>query len=706
MIPLFFSGLTDEPRDFETRGLDEARGPRERIAQTGEVGWPRCEESTRPRAPTRTMSSSLPLILCCMATSCLPVSRAQHESLLPEVDPIKDGLLIKKSALPAFADPSLKDGSSSEVVYRNRLVMYDFRPAYPPYKTETLNDLMLMPEKSNTVDDEISDDDEPSAFEQEHRDPDDQSSGQTITNESVNESTSENFGLEVDQVETNAPEGSDDDSSPQHSDEKAETPPAEEEESQVDSTSNGNGVEIVEESTSLESEADEEIITSPVEGSQDPTNGTGIEHAGNATTAELDTPDSADSTEADPSSVEHEISGDDVPTEVLSSSESIVEAGVDVSNEAELEDSTVGDTDLESGVVPNEKANVPAGVVESSAGDDTVAKETQDQAEPVQEIRDDPARLADETALDHETALDGPETASQVTVEAATLDEKNNIDSESGLTVGDEIIETPVDAANEMSLEDEKSALDQGLADDIDAAELSEKKTASNDEVLSPSTMTASSNNNPDANRQFVTGLDEIDKLFESVEAPDELDVGADGSSMQDVIVGQGIKIAWKRARNFGSEVRKRFEKVADSVQKALPQLGMLGGDDDDESEETLESLLSKMDISRDGGQTAIHEPAKRPERPKPVKAEKESKQFPLVKSPKAKKIWKFAQRKWHQARHLLDDILNLFADDDDEEEDEDIANLLKYGALGGAGANFGSKVDESFLNEQRRQKQ
>ena len=648
------------------------------------------------------MSTSLPLLLC-VATTCLSVSRAQHESvLLPEVDPIKDGLLIQKSSLPAFADPSSADDNSAGVVYRDRLVMYDFRPAYPPYNTETLNELMLMPEKFITIDDDISDDDVPSsAFEQEQRDPDDQPSEETAASESVDESRSEIVGeiaasvdVPIDRSEPNAPEVSDDDGSQQHADEEAETLPAEEE-PQVDPTSSDNGAEIVEESANAESEADEEILTPPAaaEESQDPTNATGIEPNGKPS-------ESADPIKAGSSSAEHRIGEDEIPTAYLSSSESIV----DVSNGAELEDSTEDDSDPQSGIVPNEEATLTQGAVESSDGDDTATEETQDQAEPQQEISDDPSGMA------NETNLDAPETAPK-----ETLDEGPIIDNDdlSGVTLGDEIIETRVDAiesANGMSVDDEESVLDQGLADDMKTqheyeAETSEKATVPNDDVLPPSTTTAaSSNNNPEANRQFVTGLDEIDKLFESVEAPDELDVGADGSSMQDVIVGQGIKIAWKRARNFGSEVRNRFEKVAESVQKALPQLGMFGGDNE-ESEETLESLLSKMEISREGGQEAIHEPDTQPERPRPVKPDKKSKEFPLMKSPKAKKIWKFAQRKWHQARHILDDILHIFADDDEEEEDEEIASLLKYGALGGAGDKFGSRVDESFLNEQRKQK-
>jgi hypothetical protein len=59
-----------------------------------------------------------------------------------------------------------------------------------------------------------------------------------------------------------------------------------------------------------------------------------------------------------------------------------------------------------------------------------------------------------------------------------------------------------------------------------------------------PPTIPSSKDTN--ANRQFLSGLDEIDKFFESVFPPDELDVGANGSSMQDVLVGTGIKILLK----------------------------------------------------------------------------------------------------------------------------------------------------------------
>jgi hypothetical protein len=50
-------------------------------------------------------------------------------------------------------------------------------------------------------------------------------------------------------------------------------------------------------------------------------------------------------------------------------------------------------------------------------------------------------------------------------------------------------------------------------------------------------------------NSEFVEGLDDIDKFFEGVDVPDELDVGAVGSSIQEVLMGQGTQIVIKRLK-------------------------------------------------------------------------------------------------------------------------------------------------------------
>jgi hypothetical protein len=50
-------------------------------------------------------------------------------------------------------------------------------------------------------------------------------------------------------------------------------------------------------------------------------------------------------------------------------------------------------------------------------------------------------------------------------------------------------------------------------------------------------------------NTEFVDGLDDIDKFLEEVDPPDELDVGAAGSSIQEVLIGQSVQIVIKRAK-------------------------------------------------------------------------------------------------------------------------------------------------------------
>jgi hypothetical protein len=74
-------------------------------------------------------------------------------------------------------------------------------------------------------------------------------------------------------------------------------------------------------------------------------------------------------------------------------------------------------------------------------------------------------------------------------------------------------------------------------------------------------------------NDHFVQGMDDIDKLFEGVDPPDELDIGAAGSSIQEIIMGQGTQILRKRitlgmefvvqtARQFKTRVSRQLEQL------------------------------------------------------------------------------------------------------------------------------------------------
>lgn len=71
---------------------------------------------------------------------------------------------------------------------------------------------------------------------------------------------------------------------------------------------------------------------------------------------------------------------------------------------------------------------------------------------------------------------------------------------------------------------------------------------------------------------EFVDGLDDIDKFFEDIDPPDELDVGAGGSSIQEVLMGQGSRIILKRlviaakvVRDTAVEIKRTLlTKIAD----------------------------------------------------------------------------------------------------------------------------------------------
>jgi len=69
---------------------------------------------------------------------------------------------------------------------------------------------------------------------------------------------------------------------------------------------------------------------------------------------------------------------------------------------------------------------------------------------------------------------------------------------------------------------------------------------------------------------EFVDGLDDIDKFFQNVDAPDELDVGAGGSSIQEVLMGQGSQILLKRIKMGLDAIRKTFVITKQMVRKQL----------------------------------------------------------------------------------------------------------------------------------------
>jgi len=70
------------------------------------------------------------------------------------------------------------------------------------------------------------------------------------------------------------------------------------------------------------------------------------------------------------------------------------------------------------------------------------------------------------------------------------------------------------------------------------------------------------------ANANFVSGLDDFQKFMENVDPPDELDVGAVGSSLQEVLMGQGTQIVFKRIRMGAKSVKKKIQNVIQKIKK------------------------------------------------------------------------------------------------------------------------------------------
>ena len=73
-------------------------------------------------------------------------------------------------------------------------------------------------------------------------------------------------------------------------------------------------------------------------------------------------------------------------------------------------------------------------------------------------------------------------------------------------------------------------------------------------------------------NLEFVEGLDDIDKLFEEIDPPDELDISAAGSSIQEVVLGQGTRIAVKRIRMGAVALRELAIKLKDEVVRLVKE--------------------------------------------------------------------------------------------------------------------------------------
>eukprot|EP00986_Skeletonema_menzelii_P019243 scaffold27294_cov200-Skeletonema_menzelii.AAC.1 len=334
----------------------------------------------------------------------------------------------------------------------------------------------------------------------------------------------------------------------------------------------------------------------------------------------------------------------------------------------------------------SEEENEPT--IESESGIESLEKDDDDDEEEEEEppLKQQQKNVEDVAESDMDESVGINEGSTEDSAEILTTDEEDDhgvfnddggvqqeVQPESDTTnVVDEDDETPIVLDNDApSPETIKSSTEE--SPDTMTTMDEEKINIQYDDPLPPtSSSSPPSSNNKDANRQFVTGLDDVDKFFESVEVPDELDVGADGSSMQDVLVGQALKIITKKVKSLGGAIKVKFDKIATPVKKALPQLGLFGGDDDDETEidALFESLVNgnekmvKANLPEEDDDDAD---SKLNEKLQQLKGK--VKELPLVKSEKAQKVIKFTKDKWEKGKQLFDDLLNIFEGDDDDDD-------------------------------------
>ena len=157
----------------------------------------------------------------------------------------------------------------------------------------------------------------------------------------------------------------------------------------------------------------------------------------------------------------------------------------------------------------------------------------------------------------------GEEMNEQVTNENVQIPKKEDVSIHPEETID----ETPVqetDSANKKSnkvnekIKDQRNEKPNGGTDTLMSNNLLKDRQEAAAKIM-------------DQNVQFVQGLTDIDKFLEQVDPPDELDVGAAGSSIQDVLMSQGVQIIKTRVSKGVQYVRKKVIKpIKDRVASTL----------------------------------------------------------------------------------------------------------------------------------------
>uniref|UniRef100_A0A7S3Q4R2 Uncharacterized protein n=1 Tax=Chaetoceros debilis TaxID=122233 RepID=A0A7S3Q4R2_9STRA len=229
----------------------------------------------------------------------------------------------------------------------------------------------------------------------------------------------------------------------------------------------------------------------------------------------------ADDSNVDEDLDEHteEDQNEDAPTESMTEEENTSEDDL-------LNDSYEGD-DAESEASYNEGTEI-------DDGEDTNVDALVDLTEPI-----------DENVSSNDISENGGDTTIEPFIEEEELLEAEDRQA-AILDVEDQIGNNQIDAEEseeyisaeyiENIIDEQKSTTETA---DID---LKENDKLSVEETDSPKLRIQRKITN-EVNDEYITGLDDLHKFLEEVDAPDELDLGATGKSIQDVLVGQGAQI-------------------------------------------------------------------------------------------------------------------------------------------------------------------
>eukprot|EP00978_Attheya_sp_CCMP212_P001494 scaffold3141_cov53-Attheya_sp.AAC.3 len=150
-------------------------------------------------------------------------------------------------------------------------------------------------------------------------------------------------------------------------------------------------------------------------------------------------------------------------------------------------------------------------------------------------------------------------------------------------------------------------------------------------------------------NREFVEGLDDLHKLMEEVDPPDEMDVGAAGSSIQDVLMGQGTKIISKRLSQEVSKAKTLASVMGKRVRKKWDKLVRHEGSN--EKTKFGEVCSTAVEIIRESRHRVVDG---------------------------ANNLWKPIISQWKQLSGLFDQLLGGEDDEDEEEDFEFGANMFE----------------------------